>query len=259
MSPTDVARALQPLPAPKVLLVVQAVGQTPSVAGSVRGFRECLGDAVSIVVTPDPGGMRADGIGWIPSCSGISQLLWVVRGARGVVAQPELGSPAICRRLLEEVPKLTAGKAALILGREPVEALDALHTEVTDIWHGIEDERVCWRTVFALSCCAPLPPGLKDWTRIANHLIQSVQWFKYNHNDVRKALGRLGDAWGYTYRPARYQIAAEARSRGYLPDLPDPGLDIEDLFEVAMDLDVSGRRKFSGIGIECDELLLSIS
>ena len=90
-------------------------------------------------------------------------------------------------------------------------------------------------------------------------LIQSVQWFKYSHEDVRKALGRLGGARDCTYRPARYQIAAEACSRGYLLDSPDPGPDIEDLFQVAMDLDVSGRRNFSGFGIQCDELPLHIS
>lgn len=255
--PTHVARALHQLPASAIVVVVQPPGDAALVASTVRNLSQSLGDSVRIAVAPDPGGVNVNGISWVPSCSGIAQLLWVAHGAQAVVAHQELGAPAIVRKLVEDLPRLGPGRA-VVLGREPVEALDSLHTEVTDTWHTLDDERVCWRAAFALSCCAPLPQGLNEWTKIAQHLIRSVPWFTYNHDDVRKALGRLGDPWGYTYRPIRHQIAAEARRRGYLPDLPDPTRDIENLFDVAMDLDVSGRKAFSGIGIECDELPLQI-
>lgn len=257
-APVDVTRALQGLPTPAIVVVVQPPGQASLVAHTVRTLSDCLKDSVPLAVAPDPGGVNLTGIGWIPSCSGIAQLLWLARGARAIVTQQELGSPTVCRKLMGDLPGLRRG-VGVVLGREPVEGLDSLHTEVSDIWHELDDERVCWRAAFALSYCAPLMQGLNEWTRIAHHLIQSVPWFKYNHDDVRKALGRLGEAWGYTYRPIRHQIAAEARVRGYLPDLPNPGPDIEDLFEAAMDLDVSGRKKFSGAGIECDELTIHVA
>jgi len=256
-APADVAKVLERGPTPAIVIVVQAPGQAALAASTVQSLSECLGDSVPVAVAPDPSAVNVNGIGWVPSCSGIAQLLWMARGARAVVAQQELGAPAIARKLMEDLPRLRRGMG-VVLGREPVEALDRLHTEVTDVWHVIDDERVCWRAAFALSCCAPLQHKLNEWTRIAQHLITSVPWFRYNHDDVRKALGRLGDSWGYTYRPIRHQIAAEACKRGFMPNLPDPVPDIEELFEAVMDLDVSGRRKFSAAGIECDELPLRI-
>ena len=258
LSPTDITRALQRLADPKIVLVVQPPGGATAVASTVSALVNCVDGGTSVVVTPDPGGTLLPGIGWIPSLSGISQLLWLLRGARGVVARQELSSPAICRRLVQQVPNLTGG-AALVIGKEPVDALDALHSNVTDVWRGLYDARSCWRAAFALSACAPLISSLNQWINIARHLTQSLPWFTYNQDDVRKALGRLGEAWGYTYKPARYQIAAQARMQGYLPDLPSPGSDIDALFDAAMELDVSARREFSAIGIESDELPLRMS
>jgi hypothetical protein len=182
----------------------------------------------------------------------------VTCGARAVVAQQELSAPAVWRRLLEELPAM-ALSSALIIGREPVDAMDRLHSEVSDVWQHLDDSRVCWRTAFALAQVAPLPAELKDWTGIAGHLRGAVDWFAYGQDDVRKALGRLAGAWGQAYRPTRHLIAAEALRRGYSRVLPDPQGDaVDNLYEPALDLDVSGRKKFSGVGVECDELPLHV-
>jgi hypothetical protein len=225
----------------------------------LRGLGTGLTDVDRVAIAAESGGARRADAGWLPSFSGQDELLWAMHGVQAVVALSDLSSPVILKRLQEALPTIREHELFL-LGREPVERIDQLHNEMTDVWEALYDARTCWRAAFALAHAAPFPQTLLDYTKMANHLIMSVPWFQFNKEDVRKALGRLAGAWTseertYAYRPVRYQVAIEALHRGFGRDVPLPVLEnVDGLFDMASNLDISGRRKFAGLGVEYDEL-----
>lgn len=180
-------------------------------------------------------------------------LLFFSGAASAIVNEYDLIADDAVMKLLLPVLHSPSGRCLLV-----GDLSNRLRTFVDEIqlgWNDPEESPLfkpefTFRLAAALTAVPELDPGLDTYENVAYEL-QKHNWFPYNVEDTRKAVGALANVWGLSKKDL-HMLPHEARKRGF-PDL----CHADRLFTLIQNLDHAGEYHTSASGDRFDILHLS--